>query len=134
MAEHGAARLPTSIECMVGGERTHVLVDTGATYSVISPAFLEGLRDVERTGVTVDFRHGQTKHTGELWRIPVTLLAEEGQDFELIAQFCVAEDWVRPVTVLGVRFCLEELNIGLEPVAHAGAMGRLHFGPARSTG
>lgn len=131
MEEVGASILPTSVECSLGGQRAVVLLDTGATYGVLSPKFAERLQGVEKTGLPVRIRHGNASYRGELVRVPLRLLAEHGDDLELTVQLCLSEEWERQVAVIGVRFGLEQLRLGFEPASGADAHGRLYFGPAR---
>jgi hypothetical protein len=92
-------------------------VDTGAAYSIleIDLATALGLMD-QGSGqrVKVSTRFGTLN--GELLRVPLTFLADEGPSLDLEATFFVSREW-RGVTFLGYTGLLDRLRIALDSPA-----------------
>ncbi len=127
----GNQSLTLAVRCRLGKNLFEelALLDTGAAWSVVHEELastleldltqpLEGIRIASRFGTLL----------GELHRIPVTLVADDGEDLEVDATIAVvtgASDNL-PV-VLGCRGFLERLRIAIDPGSSSGEE-RIHFG------
>jgi hypothetical protein len=91
-------------------------VDTGAAYSIleVDVAVALGLMNLEGQRTRVSTRLG-TLH-GQLLRVPLILLADEGLSLDLEATFFVSPEW-RGVTFLGYTGLLDRLRIALDSPA-----------------
>jgi hypothetical protein len=101
-----------------GAERTWMAqVDTGAAYSILEVdlAAALGLMDLGGERAKLSTRLGTL--SGELIRIPLTLIADEGSSLDLVATFFVSRDW-RGVTFLGYTGLLDRLRIALDSPAN----------------
>jgi hypothetical protein len=92
-------------------------VDTAAAYSMLELELAEqlGVLDGDGEPATVSTRTGTIK--GRLERIPVSLVAEEGESLELEATFLVSREW-RAKTFLGYTGFLDRIRIALDPPAN----------------
>ena len=91
------------------------MIDTGAAWSVVGGRLAVSLeREVTDQGLSerMSMRFGTIR--GNLHRLPVRLLAEEGDDIEIDAKVLVAPEWPGPL-VLGYGGFLERLRIALDP-------------------
>jgi len=88
-------------------------VDTGAAYSTLESEIAEalGLFDFEGQSTRISTRLGTVG--GQLIRIPLALIADEGRSLDLEATFFVSRDW-RGVTFLGYVGLLDRLRIALD--------------------
>jgi hypothetical protein len=89
-------------------------VDTGAAYSTLETEMAEALDilDGEGHAVTLDTRLGPVK--GRLERVPITLVADEGESLDIEAVFFVSRDWTGK-TFLGYTGLLDHIRIALDP-------------------
>ncbi|HEX4961180.1 MAG TPA: aspartyl protease family protein [Thermoanaerobaculia bacterium] len=88
-------------------------VDTGAAYSTLEPDVAEalGLFDLAGQRTRISTRLGTI--AGQLIRIPLTLVADEGTSLDLDATFFVSPDW-KGTTFLGYVGLLDRLRIALD--------------------
>ncbi len=89
-------------------------LDTGAAYSTLETELAEALNVLDGDGqaATLDTRLG--KVNGRLERVPITLLADEGQSLEIEASFFVSRQWSGK-TFLGYTGLLDQIRIALDP-------------------
>lgn len=89
-------------------------LDTGAAYSTLGTEWAEALGVLDGGGhpITLDTRLG--KFSGRLERIPLTLIAEEGESLEIEALFFVCREWSGK-TFLGYTGLLEHIRFALDP-------------------
>lgn len=89
-------------------------LDTGAAYSTLGREWAEALGVLDGAGhpITLDTRLG--KFMGRLERIPLTLIAEEGDSLDIEALFFVCREWPGK-TFLGYTGLLEHLRFALDP-------------------
>lgn len=100
-----------------GVDRTWMAqVDTGAAYSIleVETAAALGLMDLGGQRAKVSTRLGTL--SGELLRVPLTLIADGGLSLDLEATFFVSRDW-RGGTFLGYTGLLDRLRIALDSPA-----------------
>lgn len=92
-------------------------VDTGAAYSVLESGAARalGLFDVEGDPVRLSTRSGDL--WGRLVRVPLKLVADEGESLDFEAPFFVSTDWYG-ATFLGYTGLLDKLRIALDSPAN----------------
>jgi hypothetical protein len=116
-ALQGAHRLFITVACRVGSlpGRTYALLDTAGEWCVLTPAQATELGlepGADLPPAVLSTRFGAIR--GRIERLPVTLLAQEGEDLTLDATWFVSEDWPGP-PVIGWKGCLERLRFALDP-------------------
>ena len=126
--------LTLAVRCRLGSlPQEHLaLLDTGAAYSVVSEEVVEAIADHlgDPLGpISISTRFGNKE--GGLYRLPTTLLSDEGHGLDLIVEstFAVLSDWPGPV-VLGFKGFLERLCITIDPGIVPSDPAMLFFGPA----
>jgi len=92
-------------------------VDTGAAYSIleVGVATSLGLLGLKEPWTRLSTRLGALN--GQLIRLPVTLVADDGESLEVEAPFFVSPDW-RGGTFLGYTGLLDRLRIALDSPAN----------------
>lgn len=92
-------------------------VDTGAAYSVLEARVARrlGLFGVEGEPVLLSTRGGSLQ--GQLVRVPLELVADEGSSLEVDATFFVSDEWYGG-TFLGFTGLLDRLRIALDSPAN----------------
>ena len=98
-------------------------VDTGAAYSILEAdvAAALGLLGLRAPWTRLSTRLGVLK--GQLIRLPITLVADDGESLEVDAPFFVSPEW-RGGTFLGYTGLLDRLRIALDSPANL-----FYFGP-----
>jgi hypothetical protein len=120
------------LEVEIDGIRTEAIVDTGGVYLFCNPTIArllsltpaEALSDIQ----AILFR-GVHIH-GRLYRLSLTLLADEGDDVTIQATAFVpepeeAEHWGDMPCLLGLHGCLERARFAVDPRTE-----QFYFGPA----
>jgi hypothetical protein len=111
----GPFQLSVAVECLVGELAVNALLDTGSQWCVL-PAEI---------AVTLDETSGSDEPTerlstrlgtfaGRLVRIPLALVAEDGETVDVDATWFVSPDWPGPA-VIGWKGCLERIRFALDP-------------------
>ncbi|HBL25975.1 MAG TPA: hypothetical protein DD490_03980 [Acidobacteria bacterium] len=92
-------------------------VDTGAAYSIleIDVATALGLLGLKKPWTRLSTRLGVLN--GQLIRLPVALVADDGESLEVEAPFFVSPDW-RGGTFLGYTGLLDRLRFALDSPAN----------------
>jgi len=92
-------------------------IDTGAAYSVleVDAAAALGLLDLKGPWTRLSTRLGTL--SGQLIRLPVTLVADHGESLDLEGMFFVSPEW-RGGTFLGYTGFLDRLRIALDSPAN----------------
>lgn len=113
----------------VSGSQTQAVVDTGGVYLVCDPEIpdLLGLDPSARLGVATLVIRGY-RYVGDLQRLPITLLAEQGKSIELkvtafVPHLAPDQEWQFP-SFLGLQGCLERLRFAVDPSSNI-----FYFGP-----
>jgi hypothetical protein len=106
------------IEVEIGGFRTSAVIDTGAPYVVCAPDIAESIGLTPAAAIVPDQRLNVRGYPvrGNLYRIDLTLKAEEGDDVTVDATaFVPEEEWALP-SVIGWDGCLQRIRFGIDPV------------------
>lgn len=126
--------LTIAVRCRLGllPQEHLALLDTGAAYSVVSEEVVESIADhlgEPLSEISMSTRFGRKE--GDLYRLPATLLSDEGhgRDLTVESTFAVLRDWPGPV-VLGFKGFLERLCITIDPGVGHSNPAMLFFGPA----
>jgi hypothetical protein len=108
---------------------TQAVVDTGGVYLVCDPEIsdLLDLNSSTSLGVSTLLIRGY-EYVGDLHRLIITLVAEEGESLELevtafVPQLDSGEEWQKP-SFLGLQGCLEFLRFAIDPGNNV-----FYFGP-----
>lgn len=117
------------VAVQIDGFQTQAVVDTGGVYLVCDPeipALLE-LDPSTSLGMAELIIRGY-KYKGQLYRLPIRFLAEEGESIELeVTAFTPrlesGQEWRFP-SFLGLQGCLEFLRFAVDPGANV-----FYFGP-----
>ena len=119
------------LDIAIEGIPTEAMVDTGGIYLLCHPQLAVQLRldvtDAMSEVVSILFRGVLVQ--GRLYRLNVTLLADEGDDVPFQATAFVperyeAEQWGELPSILGFYGCLERIRIAIDPVTDT-----FYFGP-----
>jgi hypothetical protein len=99
-------------------------LDTGAAYSTLETHVAEALDLLDGNGqqVTIDTRLGSCH--GRLERVPITLVADEGEALDIEAVFFVSKEWLGK-TFLGYTGLLNHIRMALDPGNNHFYFGRL---------
>ncbi len=122
-------RMPLSVHCRFGSgsELELALLDTGAAWTVLA-APLANLLEAQ-LGEPLETLHLSTRlgtFTGTLHRLPICLVAEQGENLDVEGTCLVMPDWPGP-SVLGIGGCIDRIRMALEP-GDMEAPARIHFG------
>jgi hypothetical protein len=103
-----------------GMERTFLAqLDTGAAWSILDTGIAEKLRLLD--GVEGERRRLRTPlgiRDGHLVRLPLTLVADEGESLEMEGVFFVCRDWPVDLTFLGYSGLLDSIRFALDSQAN----------------
>lgn len=119
----GPHQLFVAIECLVGDYSVNALLDTGSQWCIlparIAAAMAEGgASDAPREQMSTRFG----TITGRLLRLPLALVAEEGETLDVEAMWFVSIEWPGPA-IIGWKGCLERVRFALDPTEE-----QLYFG------
>jgi hypothetical protein len=109
-------KLIVAVLCSVSAQRGEetALVDTASEWCLLPPSVALDLGyDLEGDGDT----HLHTRFgvlSGELIRLPVVFVADEGEPAEVEATWFLSPDWPGPM-VIGWNGCLERLRFAFDP-------------------
>lgn len=113
--EDGDHNLLVAVECRVDGVPVPVfaLLDTGSQWCVLPGRLMAHLDEGSRFANTVySTRLGRI--SGELHRIGVELLAQDGVTTRVDGIWFVSDEWTGPV-VIGWKGCLERIRWAIDP-------------------
>jgi hypothetical protein len=114
--EAASGKLLIAVRCTVGDGRDEdiALLDTATPWCLLPP-------DVALDLGYVPAAEGDTRlHTrfgllvGELLRLPMTFVADEGETTTIEATWFLSPDWPGPV-VIGWKGCLERIRFAFDP-------------------
>lgn len=122
----GPHRLVLAVACQLRQLPYFALLDTAADWCVLPPEVADELGfELEPDPAVPPYSTRQGLVYGRLERMPVTLLAAEGDPLEVDATWFVSAAWSGPV-VLGWKGCLERLRLALDPTP---GEEFIYFGP-----
>lgn len=99
-------------------------LDTGAPWSVLAPDIAEELGLLGQPGGRVRLRTSFGVKDGILVRIPLKLMADEGDSLDIDGSFFVTPDWPEGMTFLGYSGLLDSIRFALDP-----QVNDFYFGP-----
>jgi hypothetical protein len=121
-------RLVITVE--IGGTTTDAIVDTGGVYCICDPDLLALVDMPEEEALdSVNLLIRGVTRPGALYRLPLTLIAEEGKHLTIettafVPQLQPDESWNLP-TFLGLQGCLERLRFAVDPVTNTFFFGSI---------
>jgi len=123
-------RLVVGVRCRIGtlSYDEKALLDTGATYTVLSEDIVRELGGAPGTAVgtiRMSTRHGSKP--GVLFRLPIQLQADEGKPLHVDATVAILEKWPGP-TVLGFVGFMDRIRLALDPGLAVGEEPTVFFG------
>ena len=96
------------------------LLDTGAQYSVIGGEYAELVASqVHKTGGCLTMQTRLGKVEGDLCRMTITLIADDGDDLSVDSTVLLCPEWDGPL-VFGYMGLLDRLRIALDPCGDGG--------------
>jgi hypothetical protein len=111
-----SGNLLVAVRCVVGNRRDQevALLDTGSPWCILPPALAVELGySLETDGDTLlHTRFGLL--AGELLRLPVFFVADDGAPAEIEATWFLSPEWPGTL-VIGWKGCLERLRFAFEP-------------------
>ena len=115
-----APRIVLSV--LIGGCETSAFVDTGGVYCLCTPPLAHqiGLDPASSLGTAAIFWR-RDRLRGRLYRLPITLLAAEGESLTIevtafVPELSSRQAWNDELPcVLGMQFCLERLRFAVDP-------------------
>jgi hypothetical protein len=111
----GPHELFVAIECMVGEFSLSALLDTGSQWRSLPSriaAAIENAGPADGPMERMSTRFGSID--GRLMRLPLALVAEDGETLDAEATWFVSVAWPGPATI-GWKGCLERLRFALDP-------------------
>jgi hypothetical protein len=114
-AHSGSQRMFVAVACHIGDlpDRVDALLDTAAEWCVIRPEQAKLLQLTPSADeARLHTRFGTI--SGWLERIPIKLLAQEGDVLSVDATCFISDDWLGPV-VIGWKGYLERIRFALDP-------------------
>jgi hypothetical protein len=118
--EYGPDRLIVAVEYQAEGVSIHGLLDTAARWGIFPAGLAEGLGyDPEADGEPIVISTRLGRYSGYLMRIPIVLLAQEGEELQMDLAWFVSSEWAGP-PILGWTNCLERLRVAIDPSPGAG--------------
>ena len=99
-------------------------IDTGAAWSVLDPTVARtfGLLEQEGEPILLHTRFGLIE--GNLVRLPITFLSDQGDPLDTFGTFFISPDWPPGRTFLGYSGLLDSIRFALDPQAN-----HFYFGP-----
>ncbi len=124
------ARLIVGVKCQIAALEYYekALLDTACYWSVLSSGLADDLTDTigpASESISMDTRHG--KFSGGLHRIPIRLVADDGDHLDVEATVAILTGWDGP-TVLGFHGFIERIRFAFDPGYEAGEDPLVFFG------
>jgi predicted aspartyl protease len=93
----------------------YALVDTGAPYCLFDTQWIETLQLRREDGESISLRTPYGLYAGTIHRLPIRVVAEEGQSLEVDASVFVTDDHWQHGNFLGYSGFLERLRFAVDP-------------------
>jgi hypothetical protein len=100
-------------------------LDTGAPWSVLAPDVADELGLLDQPGGRIRLRTSLGIKDGILVRIPLKLMADEGDSLDIDGSFFITPDWPEGMTFLGYSGLLDSIRFALDP-----QVNDFYFGPS----
>jgi len=100
-------------------------VDTGAAWSILGSEVAERLGLFGESGEAARIRTSFGVKDGVLVRVPLRIVAEEGESLDVTGTFFVTRDWPEGLTFLGYSGLLDSIRFALDP-----QVNDFYFGPS----
>lgn len=114
-------RLVVGVECRIGAlpDPLLALLDTAAEWCVLPSAVAAAAGEMlDLLPIAIELHTRLGTFTGQLARLPLQLVAVDGQSLTVNATWLVCPDWPGP-PVIGWKGCLERCRFALEPAEEA---------------
>ena len=98
-------------------------LDTGAAFSTLETQLAGALNLLDGDGQQVTIAARDGIYRGRLERVPITLVADEGEALDIEAVFFVSKEWPGR-TFLGYTGLLDRIRMALDPRANRFYFGR----------
>lgn len=89
-------------------------VDTGAAWSILNSEVAEELSLIDGKGELMSIRTREGRVEGRLERVPITLVADEGQSLRIECTFLISRDW-QFHTFFGYAGLLDHIRLAIDP-------------------
>jgi len=99
-------------------------LDTGAAWSILGSETAERLGLFSEPGEKVRMRTSFGIKEGLLVRVPLKIMADEGESLDVIGTFFVAPDWPEGLNFLGYSGLLDSIRFALDPEVNDFYFGR----------
>jgi hypothetical protein len=99
-------------------------LDTGAAWSILGSETAERLGLFSEPGETVRLLTSFGIKEGVLVRVPLKIVADEGESLDVTGTFFVAPDWPEGLTFLGYSGLLDSFRFALDPQVNDFYFGR----------
>lgn len=108
--------------------RDPAFLDTGSEFPIIGGELARRLknRPIERERVKVHTWLGDI--VGDIVRLTITLIADEGEDLPIESSVLLTEDWDEPEIVLGYDGFLNRVRVALDPGLEPQGQKLFYFG------
>jgi len=109
---------------------TDAIVDTGALWCILNPQIADQISSQERMWLGDERLYVRgVLYRGSLFRLPITLMADEGDDLTVeatvfVPTFQADEEWVHP-NFLGLDGFLHRLRFAVDPAENAFYFGAM---------
>ena len=119
-----------TVSIILDNFHTLAFVDTGGVYGICSPEIAASLNLDPKDAIPADpLLWGRGRLEGSLYRIPVTLIAEEGESLQFEPTFFIPQvdqAWEDDLScVLGMYSCLERIRFAVDPSTDTFYFGEL---------
>jgi hypothetical protein len=99
-------------------------LDTGAAWSILAPDVARAIHVPLRTGDPARFITPFGIKDGHLVRVPLKIVADEGDPLDTEGTFFITEDWPDGLNFLGYSGLLDSMRFALDP-----RRNHFYFGP-----
>jgi len=99
-------------------------LDTGAAWSILGSEVSERLGLFGEPGKATRIRTSFGIKDGVLVRVPLKIMADEGESLDMTGTFFVSPDWPEGLTFLGYSGLLDSIRFALDP-----QVNDFYFGP-----
>ena len=99
-------------------------LDTGAAWSILAPDVAQAIRIPMGAGDPATFLTPFGIKDGHLARVPLKIIADEGEPLDTEGTFFITENWPEGLNFLGYSGLLDSIRFALDP-----QVNHFYFGP-----